>query len=234
LVSRAAFRPTSCRHMYCRINDRLGDDPVHHRLELVAGSCFASSPCDSRRDCWRTTIVAHPEAKRSLHVSTGALAVDNRIPRSGERRCRAGSSYGRGPRYHGSGHPRAPCCRFGYGACKRDDRSRHTNPRDNETAWRTTDAASHRSGRSDRIRCTASLPQIAWPRLRATFLASMWASAELERRDSGLRFGQALPQAFMMHYLNPFGSALEGRPWWACCDRTRQQASPHRLERTGR
>ena len=70
-----------------------------------------------------TTIVAHPEAKRSLHVSTGALAVDNEFPPGGERRCRARSSYGRGPRHHGSGHPRAPCCRFGYGACKRDDRS---------------------------------------------------------------------------------------------------------------
>jgi adenosylhomocysteine nucleosidase len=79
------------------------------------------------------TIVAHPEAKRSLHVSTGALAVDNESHVAASVAAARGLPMDRCPR-HGSSHTSAPRCRLGSGAFKRDDRSRRANPFDSETA----------------------------------------------------------------------------------------------------
>jgi len=63
--------------MYRRINDRLRDDQARDRPRLVAGLASTHPRRNHGAIAGATTIVAHPEAKRSLHMSTGALAVDN-------------------------------------------------------------------------------------------------------------------------------------------------------------
>jgi phosphorylase superfamily protein len=147
------------------------------------------------------TIVAHPKAKRSLRMSTGALAVDNeshvvasvaaarRLPMAAVRviidpAARQLPAAALAPlRANGTINPAALV---------------HEH---RETTWRTTDAASDRSGRMDRIRGPASLPSIAWLRPGVSFLEACWIGAGAERRGSVLR----LPRAFVMRRAaNPF------------------------------
>jgi adenosylhomocysteine nucleosidase len=63
--------------MYRRINDRCGDESAPHRSGLVASLLRRIPDSNYGPIAGVTTIAAHPEAKRSLHMSTGALAVDN-------------------------------------------------------------------------------------------------------------------------------------------------------------
>jgi len=102
--------------------------------ELVASVTSTHPQCDSWRDCRRDNYRGASRRKALAAYEYGRARGRQRIPRGGERRCSARSPYGRGPCHHGSSHPPDPCCRFGFGACKRDDRSRRTSPCGNETA----------------------------------------------------------------------------------------------------
>jgi len=100
-------------------------------------------------------------AKRSLHISTGALAVDNVV---------ASVAAVRGLPMTAVRVIMDPVNRELPAAAlaavrERDDRSRRTDPRDHERAPRITDAASDRCRCIGRLRCAGSLPKLLGPGL---------------------------------------------------------------------
>jgi hypothetical protein len=110
------------------------------------------------------TGAAHPGAKRSLHISTGALAVDN------ESHVVASVAAVRGLPMTAVRVIMDPVNRELPAAAlaavrERDDRSRRTDPRDHERAPRITDAASDRCRCIGRLRCAGSLPKLLGPGL---------------------------------------------------------------------